>query len=366
MSARIPPLRLQSFFWQEIPATSMKCPACGSDCVHQAPEILKDIPTRFLPCARCSMRILDKRVPLPAPEYAEPCSCGKRFIDEVFAHMYVIMQEEGDLTSRDPLIAVGSPLVHPGFAMDRPPFLPAKSLLLLSGKVQEKAARRIFAEVPEIRGVVKTADYIPGLVSLDEETVPRVYALLAGCDVRADIYPLATGPSGCIQAAVPYPRRVPARRISKTPIRCCPCGNAPGPALCGCLFGAGNTWPRGGVPWRPACGYERCLVRLGVLVGVQSGCQPWLPGYRRSANLRASRGYGPSSGRPGSRQNCRNCGPSRKLKSTREIFRHLDRVIPRDAHPVAVLDIFDKDNKKEVSALLRDWKGRMGGNAFIP
>ena len=34
----------------------------------------------------------------------------------------------------------------------------------------------------------------PGLVSLDEETVPRVYTLLAGCDVRADIYPLATGP----------------------------------------------------------------------------------------------------------------------------------------------------------------------------
>ena len=98
------------------------------------------------------MRALDKRAPLPSREYALPCSCGKRFIDEVFAHMYVIMREEGDLSPAIRFIAVGSPLIHPGFAMDLPPFLPAKSLLLLSGKVQEKAARRIVAEVPEVRG----------------------------------------------------------------------------------------------------------------------------------------------------------------------------------------------------------------------
>ena len=172
----------------------MECPACGSDCVQSAPDILRDLPTRFLPCEKCSMRVLDKRSPLPSLEYGKPCSCGKRFIDEVFAHMYVIMQEEGDLAPRDPLIAVGSPLIHPGMAMDRPPFLPAKSLLLLSGRVREKAARRIIIEVPEVRGVVKSADYIPGLVSLDPDESPRVYTLLAGCDVRADIYPLATGP----------------------------------------------------------------------------------------------------------------------------------------------------------------------------
>ena len=122
----------------------MECPACGSDCVQSAPEILRDLPVKFLPCKKCSMRILDKRKPLPLPEYGQPCSCGKRFIDEVFAHMYVIMQEEGDLTSHDPLIAVGSPLIHPGMVMDRPPFLPAKSLILLSGKVHEKAAAGSF------------------------------------------------------------------------------------------------------------------------------------------------------------------------------------------------------------------------------
>ena len=47
-------------------------------------------------------------------------------------------------------------------------------------------------------------------------------------------------------------------------------------------------------------------------------------------------------------------------------FRNLDRVIPGDAHPVAALDIFDKDNRKEVSTMLRDWQRRMGGDVFVP
>ena len=47
-------------------------------------------------------------------------------------------------------------------------------------------------------------------------------------------------------------------------------------------------------------------------------------------------------------------------------LRHLDQVIPRDAHPVAALDIFNKDNKKEVSDLISEWRVRIGGEAFIP
>ena len=65
----------------------MKCPVCEMDCVESAKDLLATLPTIFLPCADCSIRTLDKRSPLPMLEYAEPCSCGKRFIDEVFAHM---------------------------------------------------------------------------------------------------------------------------------------------------------------------------------------------------------------------------------------------------------------------------------------
>ena len=73
----------------------MKCPVCEMDCVKSAKDLLATLPSLFLPCPDCSLRILDKRAPLPSLEYAQPCSCGKRFIDEVFAHMYVIMVDGG-------------------------------------------------------------------------------------------------------------------------------------------------------------------------------------------------------------------------------------------------------------------------------
>ena len=168
----------------------MKCPVCGMDCVRSAKELLATLSTFFQPCPECSVRALDKRRPHTLLDYAAQCSCGKRFIDEVFAHIYVVMVEEGDLTLEDPLIAAGSPLVHPGFAMDRPPFLPFNSLVLLSSRVTQKTAKRLVRDVPEVRGVVRTGDFVPGIVNPDLNTVPRVYELLAGCDVRADIYPL--------------------------------------------------------------------------------------------------------------------------------------------------------------------------------
>lgn len=172
----------------------MKCPVCGMDCVRPAKELLAVVPTIFLPCPECSIRTLDKRQPHTRMDYAAPCTCGKRFIDEVFAHIYVIMVEAGDLTLQDPLIAAGSPLIHPGFAMDRPPFLSPNSLVLLSARVSRDTAKRLVRDVPEVRGVVRTGNFVPGIAGLDLQSVPRVYKLLAGCDVRADIFPLQTGP----------------------------------------------------------------------------------------------------------------------------------------------------------------------------
>ena len=83
-------------------------------------------------------------------------------------------------------------------------------------------------------------------------------------------------------------------------------------------------------------------------------------------DLRAAWGYGRSPGRPGTGQNCRNRGGRQMIEVYQGDLRHLDRVIPGDAHPVAALDIFDKDNRKEVSTMLRDWQRRMGGDVFIP
>jgi hypothetical protein len=279
--------------------------------------------------------------------------------------MYVIMREEGDLTSRDPLLAVGSPLVHPGVAMDRPPFLPKKSLLLLSGKVHKKAARRIVAEVPEARGVVKTADFVPGLVSHDINAVPRVYTLLAGCDVRADIYPLASGPlvvykqQSLIHVEFPragYPKlRSVTARVGKPPV----------PFFVDACSGPGT------LGLTAAC--------LGVPHVVMNDA--WYASAFWSAfNIEINRAYfdvgevrifgnlGDMARHPVVREPVKIAETVGRqvIEVYQGDLRNLDRVIPNDAHPVAALDIFDKNNPKEVSALLRDWKGRMGGDAFIP
>ncbi len=166
----------------------MKCPVCGQDCVRHAHELIEMIPAIFAPCPGCTGRTLNKRKPLPDRTYALPCSCGKRFIDEVFAHMYVIMLEEQLLTESDPLSFVGSPLVHPGFAMETPPWLPVDSLVLLSNRITKPVAERLVAEVPELRGVVRSDSFVPGLHDIDADGIPDTYELLAGCDVRANIF----------------------------------------------------------------------------------------------------------------------------------------------------------------------------------
>ncbi|MGB8220150.1 MAG: hypothetical protein WCE46_07180 [Methanoregula sp.] len=343
----------------------MECPVCGSDCVRTAPEIMSDLPTRFLPCAECSMRVLDKRAPLSALEYAEPCSCGKRFIDEVFAHMYVIMREEGDLSPRDPLIAVGSPLIHPGFAMDLPPFLPAKSLLLLSGKVQEKAARRIVAEVPEVRGVVKTAAFVPGLISHDLNAVPRVYTLLAGCDVRADIYPLATGPLVVYKQQSLIHIEFPRAGYPKLRSVVAHVGKPPVPFFVDAFSGPGT------LGLAAAC--------LGVPHVVMNDA--WYASAFWSAfNLEVNRVYfdvdkvqiygqvRDMARHPVAREPVKIAETTGRqvIEVYQGDFLNLDRVIPKDAHPVAALDIFDKNDRNGVSAMLRDWQGRMGGDVFVP
>jgi hypothetical protein len=49
-------------------------------------------------------------------------------------------------------------------------------------------------EIPEIRAVVKFGNFTPGVPSPDLALPPQSYELLAGCDVRANIFPSRGGP----------------------------------------------------------------------------------------------------------------------------------------------------------------------------
>jgi hypothetical protein len=335
------------------------------DCVESAKDLLATLPTIFLPCADCSMRTLDKRSPLPMLEYAEPCSCGKRFIDEVFAHMYVIMVEEGDLNQTDPLIAVGSPLVHPGFAMDRPPFLPEKSLVLLTTRATKITAERLVTEVPEIRGIVKKGDFVPGITNPDLHSVPKVYELLAGCDVRADIFPLWTGPmvmykqQSLIHIEFPrmgYPKiRAVEQHVGKPPATC----------FVDACSGVGT------LGLTAAC--------LGVPHVVMNDA--WYASAFWSAfNLEVNRGYLKISRvkifeqLQDMQKHPVTIDPIKIAETVGDQvievyqgdFHQLYSVLSPMSNPVTALDIFDKKDLTSLERFKREWLERVGGVVFVP
>jgi len=343
----------------------MKCPVCGMDCVQSAMDILATLPTIFLPCPECNMRVLDKRAPPPSHEYALPCTCGKRFIDEVFTHLYVIMVEEGDLTASDPLIAVGMPLVHPGFVMDRPPFLPALSLLLLSSRVTKKTAERLVHEVPELKGVVKTGNFTPGIANPDLHSVPQVYELLAGCDVRADVFPLKSGPlviykqQSSIHIEFPRPGYPKIRSVEQH------VGKPPVKTFVDACSGVGT------LGLSAAC--------LGVPHVILNDAW-YASAYWAAYNLEVNRVYlkidrvkiyeqlEEMQTHPVTRD------PIKIAETTGEQsveiyqgdFQLLHTVLSPGLAPVTALDLFEKSDSAATEKIQCEWKEKVGGEVFIP
>jgi hypothetical protein len=335
------------------------------DCVKSAKDILALLPALFLPCAECSIRILDKRIPPPSLEYAQPCSCGKRFIDEVFAHMYVIMVEEGDLLLTAPLIAVGSPLVHPGFAMDRPPFLPQKSLTLLTSAASKTTAERLMEEVPELRGVIKKGNFIPGIASPDIDSVPRVYELLAGCDVRADIFPLRTGPlvmykqQSRIHIEFPrigYPKiHAVEQHVGNPPARhfvdaCCGVGTLGLTAAC---LGVPHVVLNDA--WYASAFWSAFNLEVNreylhvdrVRIFEQEEDMQKHPVVKEPIKIAETEG-------------------EQIIEVYQGDFHRLHAVLSLDLPPVTVFDLFEKSETPALHQILADWKKNVGGTVFIP
>jgi hypothetical protein len=333
--------------------------------VKSAKDILATLPTIFLPCPECSMRTLDKRLPLPTTDYAEPCSCGKRFIDEVFAHIWVIMVEEGDLKRTDPLITAGSPLIHPGFAMDRPPFLPEKSLVLLSPRVTKKTADRLITEVPELRGVVRTGDFVPGIATADLNSVPKVYELLAGCDVRADVFPLVTGPLVIYKQQslvhIEFPRAgYPKIRSVEQHV-----GNPPVPYFIDACSGVGTlglTAACLGVPhvvmndaWYASAFWSAfnlevnreylSVSRVRIFEQVQDMAKH--PVVREPVKIAETEG-------------------NQVIEVYQGDFRELPPLLVMGKSPVTALDLFEKRDRVATARIQNEWQARVGGDVFIP
>jgi hypothetical protein len=161
----------------------MLCPVCGEP-LPDAGAVLDGLDGRFDPCPDCPPGRVDPRK--PPGRTPEPCVCGRRSLDGVMAAVHAVLADEGHLDPAAPLAVVGTPLLHPLFPMRRPPFLPPRSLVLLTPHADLSSARRLLAEVPEVRGVVLDNRIVPG--------AGGTHPLLAGCDVYAEVRFTPPGP----------------------------------------------------------------------------------------------------------------------------------------------------------------------------
>ena len=341
----------------------MHCPVCGHDCVTDARTIFAELPGRFAPCPDCMGLVYDKRSAPPDIDTAEPCpSCGKRFIDEVFAHIYRVMAAEGDLAGTEPLAAAGMPLVHPGFAMRSAPYLPPGSLVLLSRSAGKRAAARLVAEVPEVRGVVRTGAGAPGISDTDAE--PGGHTLLAGCDVRADVFPTRVGPivvykqQSALHVEFPRDRDEKILSLEREIDR-----HRPRTFVDACS-GAGTLGiaaARAGVPrviandaWYAAAFWTACNIAVNrEFLGVgEVAMHVSYDGLRR---------------RPVARDPVRvaSAAGAQEIEVYQGDLRLLSAVLPAGID-LAALDLFEKNDGRKVEEITRAWHARVGGAIFIP
>jgi hypothetical protein len=342
----------------------MRCPVCGGDCVTEAHEILEQLPGIFSPCPGCRARILNKRLPLADLSFETPCTCGKRYIDEVFAQIYVIMIENEILSGTDPLKAVGMPLIHPGFVMQDPPYLPKQSLVLLSPRVTPETAGRIIREVPEVRGVVRSGDFVPGVLDTDLTRSPAVYELLSGCDVRADIFSSTQGSlvlykqQSLIHIEFPRSSNPKIVAVEEAVHRSLPSWFVD---ACSGIGTLGLTAARMGIPhvvlndaWYAAsfwAGYNLWVNREFFQVDSVEMVKEY------EAMKQHPVGHEPTQVAVASGE--------QEIIVYQGDFNELYRVLPKK--PVlAVIDLFEKENRVAADRIKRNWMEHVAGEVFIP
>jgi hypothetical protein len=165
----------------------MRCPVCKNDCIRPAEEVLAEIDTRYQACPACAPDPnLSKTTGAGfLPERIERCrSCGRAALDAVMLDALHLLQRFGLRDEDDSLRSVGTPLIDVGYPLAYPPRLGPKSLILSGERYSKKAAEAMVAEIPEIKGVILSRG-VPGVV--DPRRNPERNALLAGCDMRADV-----------------------------------------------------------------------------------------------------------------------------------------------------------------------------------
>ncbi len=219
-------------------------------------------------------------------------------------------------------------------------------------------------EVPEIRGVVKGGNFIPGMTEDSLTGVPRVYELLAGCDVRADIFYSSTGPLAMYKQQslvhIEFPRGYE-------------------PKILAIEQRINAILPRVFVD---ACSGIGTLGLTAAQMGVKQVIMNdawYAAAFWAAYNLNVNREYFHIDtilfhrSYDDMKKNPMQKKPVRIAESEGEQiiqvfqgdFRELYREIPRNSVLTAI-DLFEKDNPGVVKKILKKWQEQVGGQVFIP
>lgn len=182
-----------NYFYNKYHTIIMKC-RCKRNCIISRNEVLEDIQTRYNPCSDCYTKKLKKSIPIKRQlnlddvdkNYKKCTSCNKRHIDTVMAHVLKIMVENGFLSTTSSIRKVGTPLITPAVPLKTSPYLPEKSLVLITQHTDNKTSEKIYNSVPEIKSVIK-GDINNTVGQLNENNGIHNYKLQSGCDIRCDI-----------------------------------------------------------------------------------------------------------------------------------------------------------------------------------
>jgi hypothetical protein len=219
-------------------------------------------------------------------------------------------------------------------------------------------------EIPEIRGVVRSGDFIPGVVDPALKMPPRSYEILAGCDVRANVFPTKMGPVVIYQQQstihIEFPRgynpkinsvedRIARIRPEWFVDACCGAGTL---GITGARLGVSHvilndTWYAAAFWAAYNTKVNREFFRIDeVKIHAE---------YQEMAEHQVG----------GEPVLIADTEGAQEIQVYQGDFHKLHKIIPM-VPVLAVIDLFDKSDRVASGTVLREWMEQVNGEAFIP
>lgn len=344
----------------------MLCPVCGEDHIHDAQSLLSRRHDIFSPCPECTRVIRNKSGP-PDGSPSPPCRCGKSFIDDVYVRLYHLLVDAGLFSGNEPLSAVGTPLIDPGMFLRAPPFLPPRSLLVISSVFDEKTARTAYHSIPQVSGILRGDSRAPGIGDLYGSSAPVCFehTLLCGCDVRADLFRTGRGPVVIYKkqgsAHIEFPKGIDPkiRSVEEAVQKAHPsllvdtCSGAGTLGICGGILGVPHVILND--PWYCAAFFSAYNLEINrTALGVDE-----CTFFTDFAHLSREKVHGDPL-------NVAEChGPGHEFT----VYQGRMELLPpfiAESSVLAVFDPFDKQQFMKKQSLLSFWQRTVGGEVFIP